>query len=114
MLSSRSTAASGHQHFRPGTRLSYVMSAIDEGLIAAACAGDATATATLLERLWPDAYRIAWSIAGERTAAEDAAQEACARVLRGLPGLREAASFRPWFYRIVVNEAKTKVRRTVR
>jgi RNA polymerase sigma-70 factor, ECF subfamily len=90
------------------------MSAIDEGLVAAASAGDATATSALLEQLWPDAYRIAWSIAGERTAAEDAAQEACARVLRSLAGLRDAASLRPWFYRIVVNETKTRLRRSAR
>jgi len=31
----------------------------------------------LLEAIWPDAYRFAHAILGERQGAEDAAQEAC-------------------------------------
>jgi DNA-directed RNA polymerase specialized sigma24 family protein len=35
-----------------------------------------------------DAYRIAWSILRDRSAAEDAAQEACARACGNIKNLR--------------------------
>ncbi|MBV9103387.1 MAG: sigma-70 family RNA polymerase sigma factor [Candidatus Eremiobacteraeota bacterium] len=82
-------------------------------LAAAAAAGDATAVNDLLEKVWPDAFRIAWSVLGERTAAEDAAQEACARTLTAIGSLRTPEAFPAWFYRIVVNEANRR-RRTLR
>jgi RNA polymerase sigma factor (sigma-70 family) len=80
----------------------------------AARAGDAEATAELLRLIWPDAYRIAWSILQNREAAEDAAQDACARVLSALEGLRKSERFAPWFYRIVVNESRRRLRSVAR
>ena len=65
----------------------------------------------LLEEAWPQAYRIAWTILRDPTDAEDAAQEACARALRASDSLRNAGAFRSWFYRIVVNEARARLRR---
>jgi RNA polymerase sigma-70 factor (ECF subfamily) len=78
-------------------------------LAAAAAGGDAAATADLLALVWPDAFRIALSILGDRTAAEDVAQEACARALASISSLRKSAAFRAWFYRIVVNESKRRL-----
>jgi len=75
-------------------------------LVARACADDEAAVADLICSVWPDAYRIAWSIVRNRAAAEDAAQEACARAWRGLKSLRRPERFAVWFYRIVVNEAR--------
>jgi RNA polymerase sigma factor (sigma-70 family) len=83
-------------------------------LAAAAAAGDAAATSELLERVWPDAFRVAWSILGERGAAEDVAQEACARLLTSIERLRNPERFSAWFYRIVVNESKRRRCRTAR
>jgi RNA polymerase sigma-70 factor, ECF subfamily len=80
----------------------------------AARAGDAEATAELLRLAWPNAYRIAWSILQERGAAEDAAQDACARVLSALDGLRSSERFAPWFYWIVVNESRRRLRSNAR
>ena len=82
--------------------------------VRAAKAGDATATAELLRLVWPNAYRIAWSILQERGAAEDAAQDACARVLTALSGLRRSERFAPWFYWIVVNESRARLRSVAR
>lgn len=65
----------------------------------------------LLEDAWPQAYRVAWTILRDPTDAEDAAQEACARALRASDSLRNAGAFRSWFYRIVVNEARRRLRR---
>jgi RNA polymerase sigma-70 factor, ECF subfamily len=76
--------------------------------------GDPGATAALVRAIWPDAYRIAWSILQNRPDAEDAAQDACARLLSAIGTLREPARFNVWFYRIVVNAARQKLRDAAR
>ncbi len=86
----------------------------NDGLVARACAGDDAAAADLICTVWPDAYRIAWSLVRNRSAAEDAAQEACARAWRGLKLLRRPERFAVWFYRIVVNEARRTQRPMLR
>jgi RNA polymerase sigma-70 factor (ECF subfamily) len=80
-------------------------------LIAAASAGDVRSTEMLLELAWPEAYRIARSIFGERMSAEDAAQEACARALISIHTLQQPERFSTWFYRIVTNEAMSQYRK---
>lgn len=79
---------------------------LDDTFVARACGGDDSAAAELIQTVWPDAYRIAWSVLKNRAAAEDAAQEACARAWCGLRGLRHSERFAVWFCRIVVNESK--------
>lgn len=44
-------------------------------------------------------------LGGDRTAAEDVAQEAFLRAYRGLAKFREEASLSTWFFRILVREA---------
>lgn len=68
----------------------------------------------LLAEVWPHAYRVAFSILHLRAAAEDAAQEACAIVIRSIEDLRSSEAFGVWFYRIVVREALRIERRTQR
>lgn len=85
---------------------------IDKTRLASALGGDRTAAASLIESLWPDAYRIAWATLRDSNAAEDAAQEACARAWRALSSLRSADRFAVWFYRIVVNECRRSQRNT--
>jgi RNA polymerase sigma-70 factor, ECF subfamily len=80
--------------------------------IVAAQAGDAAALETLLIAIWPHAYRIALSILHQPPAAEDAAQEACARIVLALGRLRTREAFSVWLYRIVVREALAIERRT--
>jgi RNA polymerase sigma-70 factor (ECF subfamily) len=82
--------------------------------VRAAQAGQAEAISELLRLAWPSAYRIARSILRNATAAEDAAQEACARALDSLSTLRQAERFAPWLYRIVVNEARQRLRTAAR
>lgn len=67
-------------------------------------ASDAAAD-QLIAALWPDAYRIAFSVVRDRSLAEDAAQEACAAVYRGIHTLRAPKALNVWFYRIVVRKA---------
>ena len=74
-------------------------------IVAAAAGGDAAALAALVERSWDWAYRLAWRLLRNREAAEDVAQESCAAAMRALPGLREPATYRVWFHRIVAHNA---------
>ncbi len=77
----------------------------DVSTVIAAARGDATALAALVERSWDWAYRLAWRLLRNREAAEDVAQEACVAAIRSLRDLREPATYRAWFYRIVARIA---------
>jgi RNA polymerase sigma-70 factor, ECF subfamily len=68
----------------------------------------------LLELVWPEAYAIARSTLGQFAAAEDVAQEACARALVSITTLKDPGRFSVWFYRIVVNETITQYRKLAR
>ena len=84
---------------------------VPEEHVEAARSGDARAVSRLVETVWPDAYRLAFGILGERSAAEDAAQEACIILCRTLSSLRGTGAFRVWFSRIVIREASRIKRR---
>ncbi len=79
-------------------------------LAEAALNGAEGAHEALVRALWPDAYRIAWSILGERGAAEDAAQAACAAMCAKLSTLSDTGAFVAWAYRIVVSHARDLAR----
>ena len=68
----------------------------------------------LIEAIWPTAYRVAFGILRDAGLAEDAAQEACAAIVRGLPGLKHAGAFRAWSYKVIVNQALTAARQRPR
>jgi RNA polymerase sigma factor (sigma-70 family) len=77
-------------------------------------AGDRSAVGLLYATHAEAAIRTAFMITRDRAAAEDVVQEAFVQVIRGVSTLRDPASFRPWFYRIVVNVAKRLSRKTNR
>lgn len=83
-------------------------------LVSGAVSGDVKSTEALLELAWPEAYRIARFALGSAAAAEDAAQEACAKALVSITKLKDPASFPVWFYRIAVNEAMNVHRKRMR
>lgn len=60
------------------------------------------------------AFRVACLITGDRDEAQDAAQTAFIKAFQALGSFREDAPFRPWLLRIVANEAKNRVRSSVR
>ncbi len=76
-----------------------------------ALAGDEGAFEALIGPLVEPALRLAYSMLGDRTEAEDAAQEAITRAWRKLGQLRSGMPVRPWFLAIVVNQCRN-VRRT--
>ncbi|MEA2784530.1 MAG: hypothetical protein QOF71_634 [Candidatus Eremiobacteraeota bacterium] len=79
-------------------------------LASAAANGAQGGHEALIRVLWPNAYRIAWSILSDRGAAEDAAQGACAAICAKLPTLANPAAFVPWAYRIIVSHARDHAR----
>ncbi|MBV8245137.1 MAG: sigma-70 family RNA polymerase sigma factor [Candidatus Eremiobacteraeota bacterium] len=84
--------------------------ALDSQLIDDARCGGA-ALDRLIETVWPEAFRIAKTILRDRALAEDAAQEACAAIARGLPELRDSARFCSWSYKAIVRHAIAVSRR---
>jgi RNA polymerase sigma-70 factor (ECF subfamily) len=52
-------------------------------------------------------YRLAVAIVGNRTLAEDAAQEALLRIWKGLPGFRGGSTLSTWIYAIARNASLT-------
>jgi RNA polymerase sigma-70 factor, ECF subfamily len=76
-------------------------------LLSSATAGDAKSFAALIEPLLDPAYRLAAVMLADRSAAEDAVQEASIKAWSKLQQLRgNAGSLRPWFLSIVANECR--------
>jgi RNA polymerase sigma-70 factor (ECF subfamily) len=77
-------------------------------ILASALAGDVSAFALMLDPLWDPAYRLAFSMLGDREAAEDAVQEAALNAWRGVRRLRpDTSGLRPWFLTIVANQCRS-------
>jgi RNA polymerase sigma factor (sigma-70 family) len=83
-------------------------------LARAASTGDEQDYEALARALWPNAYRIAWSILGERGAAEDAAQSACVAICTKLQNVSDVRAFPGWAYRIIVSHARDHARARAR
>ena len=72
-----------------------------------AAAGDASSFSQLIEPLLDPAFRLAAVMLADRSAAEDAVQEASIKAWRKLRQLRgDQGSLRPWFLSIVANECR--------
>jgi RNA polymerase sigma-70 factor (ECF subfamily) len=81
------------------------------GLIERARCGDEAAFTALLEELADPAYRLALAMLRDRSAAEDAVQEAALKAWRKIRTLREGTtSARPWFLTIVANQCRSMLR----
>lgn len=79
-------------------------------LVSAALTGDEAAAERLIAAVWPGCFRLAATVIGDRSLAQDAAQEACVIVHRKIRSLRSADAFDAWLYRIVMRES-ARVRR---
>lgn len=65
--------------------------------------GDPTATERLIELYQDTIYSMALSFTRNPHQAEDLAQEAWIRILRGLPKFRRDSKFSTWIYRVTMN-----------
>ena len=76
-------------------------------ILALAAQGDLVSFSQLIDPLLDPAYRLAAVMLGDRSAAEDAVQEASIKAWRKLRQLRgDAQSLRAWFLSIVANECR--------
>src|SRR3989442_14192549 len=76
-------------------------------ILARAAGGDLDSFSLLIDPLLDPAYRLAAIMLGDRSAAEDAVQEASIKAWRKLRQLRgDAPSLRAWFLSIVANECR--------
>jgi RNA polymerase sigma-70 factor, ECF subfamily len=79
-------------------------------LVRAALTGGEDAAEELITAVWPRCFRLAATVIGDPSLAQDAAQEACAIVYRKVRSLRTASAFDAWLYQIVMRES-ARVRR---
>jgi RNA polymerase sigma-70 factor (ECF subfamily) len=77
----------------------------ERALIRDAARGSEDALAELFRLTWPGAYRAAYLIVHDHSAAEDIAQEALVAAVRNLGRFDRRRPLRPWVHRIVVNRA---------
>jgi RNA polymerase sigma-70 factor (ECF subfamily) len=90
---------------RPEGRPTESADVTDQVAVDSVRAGDRDAYAILVRRHAAAAHRAA-VIFGAGPDAEDVVQVAFVKAFEALPRCRDGAAFRPWFLRIVINEAK--------
>jgi RNA polymerase sigma-70 factor (ECF subfamily) len=85
--------------------------ASDEDLMLRIAAGDEPAFRVLARRYAPLALRLARRVMANSADAEEIVQEALLRVWVNAPRWRPVATFRTWFYRVVINLCLNRKRR---
>ena len=83
----------------------------DNHYISQVIAGNTAAYAVLIDRHKDLVFTIAMNITRSREDAEEVAQDAFLKAFQKLAGFRQESSFQTWIYRIVYNEAISRVRK---
>ena len=83
-------------------------------LVRQAQGGDHAAFDSIIGAAYDGMIAIAYRILRDRTAAEDATQDAVVRCWRDLRGLREPDRFEAWLHRLLVNACRDLARRNRR
>jgi len=83
-------------------------------LVERAKRGDLDAYELLVRQHERFAYRMAYAIVRDAGDAEEATQDAFLKAYRALARFRRGAPFRPWLSKIVINEARSRRRKSVR
>lgn len=76
--------------------------------------GDQSAYAELYKNYVKYAYGAALLIVKDSTIASDVCQDSFVRVYENISKFKDGLPFKPWFYRIIVNEAMRLTRRIMR
>lgn len=84
----------------------------DEALASAAATGDHDAFAALLGRHYDRIFALSFRLTGSRAEAEDLTQDICLALPAKLRSWRGEARFTTWLYRVTVNAAHDRRRRT--
>jgi len=85
---------------------------VDLELIRRAQRGDAAAYEEVARQVAPRLFRVAFRIARDADAAQDAMQQALIAIWRELPSLRDVEAFEGWTWRLITNAATTEMRRS--
>ncbi len=86
----------------------------DAGLVERALAGDPEAYTTLVHRHYEPCARYARRMLGSLEDAEDVVQEVFLRAYLALGRYREQDRFRPWLFRILVNQCRSQAKQRAR
>ena len=76
--------------------------------------GDGAAMETLVARYDRYVFGVALLALGDRSEAQDAAQEALIKAMRGLKGFKGKSAFDTWLYRVTINTCRDFQRRQAR
>lgn len=87
---------------------------MDERYIKKVLEGDPEAFRYFLRNYKDMAFRLAVSIVKDAYYAEEVVQDAFMKAFKGLKSFKGTAKFKTWFYRIVINEAFQRLRKTKR
>ena len=88
---------------------------LSEGeLVDRAVGGDFSAFEEIVERHQDQAYRLAWGMVRDDAEAQDVVQDAFLNIYRKLDTFEGDAKLGSWIYRIVVNAALMRIRKTSR
>jgi RNA polymerase sigma-70 factor (ECF subfamily) len=79
----------------------------DQVLVDRARRGDEDGPRLLVEKYQRRVIGLVWGLLGNRSDAEDVAQEAFLRAFRSLQTFRGQSSFRTWLFQIAINAART-------
>jgi len=87
---------------------------IDGALVKRTLDGDARAFTELVDRHAPACLRFATRMLGDRSEAEDAAQETFLRAFKALNSYDERLPFRTWLFSILINRCRTAMSQRMR
>ncbi|MET3924161.1 RNA polymerase sigma factor (sigma-70 family) [Devosia sp. 2618] len=83
-----------------------VTAAITRALVTRAQNGDAQAFGELIEDHYDLIHRTAWKWCGNRSDAEDVAQDVCVKLGSAIAGFDGRSAFSSWVYRITLNTVR--------
>lgn len=86
----------------------------DGALIGRAVDGDRAAFAMLIERHYDFVFRVALRWCGDRSNAEDIAQEVCVRLAKAVHKFKGDSRFTTWLYALTINAARDATRKVKR
>jgi RNA polymerase sigma-70 factor (ECF subfamily) len=86
----------------------------DAELAGRARAGDRRAFERLIGRHYDLIHRVAWRHCGDRSEAEDIAQEACIRIARSIGGFEGRSAFSTWCHAVTLNVVRDAMRARAR
>lgn len=90
------------------------MTGHDQDIINRLKSGDKSAFAELYGKYIRYAYGTAFLIVKDQSMASDICQDSFIKVYENISKFRDGLAFKPWFYRIIVNEAMRLTRRLMR